>query len=96
MSKHKYLSDDLPINQSINQSINNQSFNNNLCCTGYIRDVTGSYIQVYHVIGGGMMVTAGLLCCEEPIRRLERRRQAARDQSSVLRQEYPCGNESDG
>ncbi|KAK7097940.1 monocarboxylate transporter 14-like [Littorina saxatilis] len=42
---------------------------------GYIRDATGSYVIVYHVIGSGGIVAAGLLCCENWVRRLEHRQQ---------------------
>ncbi|KAK7097941.1 monocarboxylate transporter 5-like [Littorina saxatilis] len=42
---------------------------------GLIRDATGSYSMVYHVIGSGGIVAAGLLCCENWVRRLEHRQQ---------------------
>ncbi|KAL8581018.1 hypothetical protein ACOMHN_048052 [Nucella lapillus] len=38
---------------------------------GYIRDVTGSYVPVYHVVGVTSIMAAGLLCLEKCVRRLE-------------------------
>ncbi|KAK7097702.1 uncharacterized protein [Littorina saxatilis] len=43
---------------------------------GYIRDTTGSYALVYHTIGCGLLIAAGLLCLEGPIKRLEARKDA--------------------
>nr|KAG5692012.1 hypothetical protein BaRGS_027657 [Batillaria attramentaria] len=40
---------------------------------GYIRDITGSYAVVYHVIGGTILAAAGLLSMEGVVRRWERR-----------------------
>ncbi|XP_076468346.1 monocarboxylate transporter 3-like [Babylonia areolata] len=38
---------------------------------GYIRDLAGSYIPVYHVIGISAILAAGILCLENCVRRLE-------------------------
>ncbi|XP_070197290.1 monocarboxylate transporter 2-like isoform X2 [Littorina saxatilis] len=40
---------------------------------GQIRDVTGSYITVYHVLGGFVLLAAILLCLDTPVRRLDAR-----------------------
>ncbi|KAK7474190.1 hypothetical protein BaRGS_00034539 [Batillaria attramentaria] len=36
---------------------------------GYIRDVTGSYVAVYHVIGSGILTAGALLSCEGLVKR---------------------------
>ncbi|XP_070204414.1 monocarboxylate transporter 12-like isoform X2 [Littorina saxatilis] len=51
---------------------------------GYIRDITGSYTAVYHVIGAGMLLSAIFLAFERPIRRLETKQQQRYNQSVTV------------
>ncbi|XP_070198084.1 monocarboxylate transporter 12-like isoform X2 [Littorina saxatilis] len=41
---------------------------------GYIRDRTGSYFAVYHVLGGGSLLAAAILSCERWVRPLQEKR----------------------
>ncbi|KAK7097703.1 monocarboxylate transporter 12-like [Littorina saxatilis] len=41
---------------------------------GYIRDRTGSYFVVYHVLGGGSLLAAAILSCERWVRPLQEKR----------------------
>ena len=44
------------------------------CCAGYIKDLTGSYPNVYHIIGCGIILSGLVLCMEKIVKKWEKER----------------------